>query len=106
LLTPWNGPEEPLPIPVEVHLWQRPRPSGDFFLAVPLPRGDVLLAAVDIAGPGTRSVPAAVYLQGWLRGWVRSLVSPPRIESLAGEWEMLRVPLLKCQLFAIRFRIS
>jgi len=64
-------------------MWQRPDPSGDFFLVLPVQDKHVLVAAVDVAGHRSKAAPSAIYLQGWLRGWIRGLAVSPQLGALA-----------------------
>jgi transcriptional regulator with XRE-family HTH domain len=79
----WSPPQYPIPHPLSIQMWQRPEPSGDFFLVLPLQDRHVLVAAVDVAGHRSKAVPQAIYLQGWLGGWVRGLGVPPQLGTLA-----------------------
>jgi transcriptional regulator with XRE-family HTH domain/anti-sigma regulatory factor (Ser/Thr protein kinase) len=79
------SPSRALGLPVAVARWQRPEASGDFVLLVPLPGDSLLLAAVDVTGHGSGVVPASLYVQGWLRGWLGSQRSAPRLRSLVLE---------------------
>lgn len=67
---------------VDVSTYVKPDLGGDFFLFVPITREELLVAAVDIAGNGAAALPAARYLQGWLRGRVTGS-GRPRLELLA-----------------------
>lgn len=78
-------PEKALGLPLAVTRWRRPETSGDFLLLVPLPGDALFVAAVDVTGHGISVVPASLYIQGWLRGWLASLKSPPRLRSLIQE---------------------
>jgi len=79
----WSLPPPPIPRALAVQTWQRPEPSGDFFLVLPLQDKQVLVAAVDVAGHRSKAAPVAIYLQGWLRGWIRGLAVPPQLGTLA-----------------------
>lgn len=79
----WRPTIEPAPQHLDVRRWQRPEVSGDALALVALPRGGVLVLALDVAGHGVEQVPKVAYLQGWLRGWTRGLSVIPRIESFA-----------------------
>jgi anti-sigma regulatory factor (Ser/Thr protein kinase) len=71
-----------LGLALDIRTYVRPEHGGDFFAFVPVAPGEVLLAAVDIAGNGLAAMPAARYLRGWIRG--RALApGPPRLDSLA-----------------------
>jgi anti-sigma regulatory factor (Ser/Thr protein kinase)/DNA-binding XRE family transcriptional regulator len=84
---PWHPSAEPVPLLVVTRRWQRPAASGDAFITVALPRGGMMFVALDLAGHGSEQVPKATYLQGWLRGWVRSLSVMPPIESVMQDLE-------------------
>ena len=79
----WTPLRFPLPQPLAIQMWQRPEPSGDFFLILPIRDRHVLIAAVDVAGHRNKAAPQAIYLQGWLRGWVRGLGVAPQLATLA-----------------------
>jgi len=72
-------------LPITVDRWQRPEYTGDFLYVQPLAGDAVLVVAVDVAGHGTSAMPAGLYLQGWLRGWMQRQSAPPRLESLVIE---------------------
>ncbi|NOY89821.1 MAG: helix-turn-helix domain-containing protein [Deltaproteobacteria bacterium] len=67
---------------VDLATYVKPDLGGDFFLFVPITRDELLVAAVDIAGNGAAALPAARYLQGWLRGRATA-PGRPRLELLA-----------------------
>ncbi len=79
----WNAPLPPLNLPVSLKVHRQPEVSGDFFVFLPLPRNQLLVVAADVAGNGRTAAPAAIYLQGWLRGCVSTWTAAPRLESLA-----------------------
>jgi hypothetical protein len=73
-----------LGIPLEIDEYIEPEHGGDFFLIVPVAATEVLVAAVDVAGNGPSAMPAARYLQGWLRG--RAMApGAPRLDRLASD---------------------
>jgi anti-sigma regulatory factor (Ser/Thr protein kinase) len=96
----WQPTRELIPAVVRARLWRRPEASGDAFLIVTLPRGGVLIVALDAAGHGVEQVPKVRYLEGWVRGWVRGLSVVPRIESFADD---LNAELLATRLEAAWF---
>lgn len=97
---------ETVSLPVRGDSWKRPEQSGDFMLCLPLPRETLLVAAVDVAGHGAAVLPSSLYLQGWLRGWARSLTSPPRLQGLVEELsqELTRVKIDAGGYFALLSR--
>lgn len=83
----WKRPPEPTGALVHARYWQRPDASGDLFMTTHLPRGGLLVIAIDIAGHGIDQVPKVTYLQGWLRGWTHGLTVVPRLEGLVEDLE-------------------
>jgi len=73
---------ERLPLPIASRLWQRPEVSGDLAVVTALPRDDVLVAVVDIAGHGDAAAPAAHHVRGWLHGWVAARTAAVRLDEL------------------------
>lgn len=71
-----------LGLELAIDIDQQPEQGGDFFAFVPVASDEVLVAAVDVAGNGPSAMPAARYLQGWIRG--HALASgAPRLDVLA-----------------------
>jgi transcriptional regulator with XRE-family HTH domain len=69
---------------LDVDIYLRPDQGGDFVSIVPVAPTEVLVAAVDIGGNGPSAMPAARYLQGWIRG--RAAASgAPRLDVLAAD---------------------
>ena len=71
-------------LPFSVREWQRPKrgESGDFLVIEALSADALIAVAADIAGHGGAVARRALYLDGWIRGWVRSQASIPRLENL------------------------
>lgn len=84
---PWHPQFEPTHLLVHVRRWQRPTASGDGVITAPLPQGSFLVLAVDVTGHGAEHVPKVTYLEGWVRGWSRTLSVVPRLESVIEEIE-------------------
>jgi hypothetical protein len=72
----------PSQLPISVDMWGRPQMSGDFFFIYPMGDEQALIVAMDIAGHSPNVIGKRLYVQGWLRGWLKNQASIPRLQSV------------------------
>src|SRR5579863_2349301 len=69
-------------LPIRVETWGRPDYSGDFLSIQHLSSDQALLVVMDVAGHAQNAVGKRLYVQGWLRGWLTSQNTTPRLQSV------------------------
>ena len=68
-------------LPIEFSVWNRPDLSGDFYFIKPISENSLLVILGDVAGHGSSVFPYAVYLSGWLEGYLSKFSAPVRLDS-------------------------